>query len=174
MPANNIGKDFEREIARDILKAFSFLKLTRADCYRTPMSGGHHALPGVDIQMSPKLFPFFPFAVECKNTKKFHVGAMMKPREDEQAWGRQVLKSAKDIPGSVPLLVMKDKRIGVFVALPLALYRGQNFDPEYFVQFRLCNHRWIMFHWREWLQYKAEQVELRLKAEQKNTKKGRK
>jgi hypothetical protein len=175
MPANSIGKDFEREVVRDIREAFHFLGITYKDCFRTPMSGGHHALPGVDIQMSPIIFELFPFAIECKSTKKFHCGAMMKPRADEQAWAQQALKSAKDIPGSVPLLVMKDKRIGVFAALPLRFHQGHaGMNPSAFMQFTLCGQEWIMFHWKEWLTYKADMAELNWKKAKKPTKKGRK
>lgn len=162
MPGSQIGKNFEREVVRNIRDAFSFMKVGNQDCFRTPMSGGHHALPGVDIQMSDRLFAVFPYAIECKNTKKFYCGAMMSPRKNELDWGRQAVKSARGIKGSVPLLVMKDKHIGVFCALPFR-DRPQMFAPTSELRFVMLGGEWVMYHWGAWLDYVAGRVELQLR-----------
>lgn len=63
------GNRYENAIA---LKIIAFFDLTRADCYRTPLSGGHRFdsknYPS-DLVKSTKLKQLFPYHISCKNVK---------------------------------------------------------------------------------------------------------
>lgn len=146
MPANQIGKTFERQIVNDIRRAF---KAKSNECFRTPMSGGHHALPGVDIQMSSSLFKRFPYLIECKSDKTFHAALLLKGSLLIEQWAAQVLKAAAGQVGN-PLLVLNQKRVSIFAAVPYQHAKGRFLRGNYMV-FDSEKERWACFLWPEFL-----------------------
>ena len=119
------GSGFEREVARSVIKTFKKFGIRKADCYRTPLSGGHRAArekdPG-DLVISEKLVKYFPFSVECKAWKRIELFPLWLPfKKHKKAWKfKQWIDQAcaactKD---RHPLLVFKANNFPVMCALP--------------------------------------------------------
>jgi hypothetical protein len=102
------GSAFERQIAKDIVKAFSKQGITQRDCWRSINSGGHVIACG-DLEMSEKLMAMFPYSVECKFRKKIKwQNFMLAGHTEESDWFLQARAGALKIKGLDPLLVMKE------------------------------------------------------------------
>lgn len=110
----NKGSNFERLIAKLVVDAFVEIipDLTAADCYRTPLSGGHiHASkndPG-DLVMSLRLAKYFPAHVECKKQQGLEVfhffDKLRQPSWGAGQWLAQAEKASVGKHG-FPLVVM--------------------------------------------------------------------
>ena len=124
------GKAFERHVAHMIIDAFASFGITKQDCYRTPLSGGHFAASKEepsDLVLSPKLRKLFPYVIECKSYRKldWHKLLVPGPKGHWQEWWDQVNKAAEGgahdarIAGifSKPLLVFRQNRSPVFAML---------------------------------------------------------
>lgn len=111
------GSAFERQIAKDIVKAFKKFGVEQRDCWRSVLSGGHEMSAG-DLEMTPKMEALFPNCVECKFHKKIewwrYLAAKTKPSWKEIQWLEQAREGAKKRKGMAPLLVMKENRGPVF------------------------------------------------------------
>ena len=116
------GSAFERQVARMIVTTFQDKGITAADCYRTPLSGGHlfasKESPS-DLQISPKLRRYFPYAVECKCYNKIKFEALLDPACKGSMfpqWWRQIQKAVKSCkePRPKPCLVFKQNRGEIF------------------------------------------------------------
>jgi hypothetical protein len=67
------GSAFERLVAKMILEAAGS-GFTKADCFRTPQSGGHAQYKQKnDLTTSDRLCEIFPFGPEAKHRKDFRV-----------------------------------------------------------------------------------------------------
>ena len=90
------GASFERAVAKVIVKALSKFGITKADCYRTPLSGGHRYAkkedPG-DLVISRRLRQYFSHTVECKDYKKSVLSHFfyLKPSLRECKWLEQAI-----------------------------------------------------------------------------------
>ena len=99
------GNVFERTVAKMILKAAG-PKFKASDCYRTPLSGGHPIASSGDLVLSRRLAKTFPFVVECKHRKTFHMRRVFFPGETFGAYLDQTIKAAKK-ERRPPLLVIR-------------------------------------------------------------------
>ncbi len=106
------GHRFERDVAAMVCAA---LGLSKDQCYRTPLSGGHGFSakqdPG-DLVILPKLLRRFPFVVECKHEKDASVAPFFDDegdrRKKEKEWMDQVISAAENAKVvRNPLLVFK-------------------------------------------------------------------
>lgn len=120
------GSSFERKVASMIVCTFEEFGITKKDCYRTPLSGGHvHASgkdPG-DLCISPKLRKYFNYCVECKSYRNLDWPKLLSNKIDKghwTKWWRQVTKSAGT--KKQPLLVFQQNRSDVFVMVKFGLY----------------------------------------------------
>ena len=77
------GANFERLVAQSIRKSLGG-KLK--DCYRTPMSGGHHSAAKGDLVVSLDFVRYFPFAVECKHHRLWTPRRFFSLTKSEESW----------------------------------------------------------------------------------------
>ena len=117
MSARSKGSGFERQIAKAVVAVYAaeFPKknFDKTDCWRTPLSGGHHAIskhdPG-DLQYSPRLKKLFPWSVECKSYRRLHWHRLMTKKKNKGHWNKwwsQCVKAAGKL-GMSPLLIVKE------------------------------------------------------------------
>ena len=106
------GANFERLVAKMVTDA---LGGARKDCYRTPMSGGHHSAAKGDLVVSPAFAQKFPFSVECKHHKDWRPGRFFVLTKSEEAWLAQAEEARTE--QCAPLLVMRGHATPIFVAL---------------------------------------------------------
>ena len=118
------GKAFERHVAHMIIDDFASFGITKQDCYRTPLSGGHFAASKEepsDLVLSPKLRKLFPYVIECKSYRKldWHKLLVPGPKGHWQEWWDQVNKAAEGGAHDArePLLVFRQNRSPVFALL---------------------------------------------------------
>lgn len=118
------GNGFEREVARDIVATFRNQGITKEDCYRTPMSGGHRFArredPG-DLVVSPKLRELFPYVVECKRDRRFQLWHLLAlERTWQKSWIEasfldQTLREAEGTNRPPLLVVRKDREAAIAI-----------------------------------------------------------
>jgi len=106
------GANFERLVAKMVTDA---LGGSRKDCYRTPMSGGHHSAANGDLVVSAAFAERFPFRVECKHHKDWHPGRFFALTKNEEAWLDQAEEART--ASCAPLLVMRGHATPIFVAV---------------------------------------------------------
>jgi hypothetical protein len=125
------GSGFERTIAKAVLNRFAQYGITKSDCYRTPLSGGHLAARGNDpgdLVISKKLREFFPFCVECKFYKVVRLEYFWVPMKKHKKswhitpWLDQTMKAVEnsDNKNLHPLLIFKANKQRVFCCVPEA------------------------------------------------------
>jgi hypothetical protein len=144
------GSGFEREVAAMILK-HAGPRFTKADCFRTPLSGGHRFAresdPG-DLQISPALTKVFPACVECKRYREIsleHFIIRKKQRSwQEMRWLDQTISQTK--PGQIPILVFKANRGVTFCVVSLSALSGKwsIILPFTNVTFHYRNDSWVL------------------------------
>jgi hypothetical protein len=116
------GSEFERKIAKDIVKAFKEFGVVQRDCWRSVLSGGHSMSSG-DLEMTPRMEALFPWSVECKFHRKidwWHFLIAETERKSawkEWKWVSQAIDGAKKREGLSPLLVVKENRGPIFAAV---------------------------------------------------------
>jgi hypothetical protein len=106
------GNGFERAVAKMVISAFAEFGITKKDCYRTPLSGGHMRAslndPG-DLVMSQKLLNYFPVSVECKAYRAVPWNKLLWPRKKKgvwDSWWKQACKAAY-VQKRLPLVIFK-------------------------------------------------------------------
>lgn len=110
------GSNFERKVAGMVVQAFAQHGITKADCYRTPSSGGHRFAkqqdPG-DLVLSPVLKNMFNFSVECKKYRKldWHLLFSSVNKGHWDSWWTQSVKASN---GSQPMVVFSANRSQAF------------------------------------------------------------
>jgi hypothetical protein len=125
------GSGFERDVAKQIVRAFHKFGIKQRECWRSVLSGGHTMSSG-DLIMSVKLEKLFPYSVECKFYRKidwwhFLVTPPMRNQKwKEMQWLAQAINGAKKRPDLKPLLIMKENRSKVF-----AMYQTKEKDSVY-------------------------------------------
>lgn len=156
--SKNKGATFERVLVRDIIKVFRLTN--KRDCYRTPLSGGHHACRhAADITISETLQPRFPWVVEAKHWRSFHVGNFLTLTAEETKCFAQVLETTRRanadpiVPGLTyrPVLVVKANFAEPYAAFP-AEYMT---DPVWYaphVYFYLAGVPWVAITWAYFLE----------------------
>lgn len=114
------GSTFERKIAGMVVRAFAPFGITKKDCYRTPLSGGHihakHCDPG-DLVCSPELRVHFSYSVECKKYAKLDWAVLLSDKAKKghwEAWWKQACVAAA-FSNAPPLLVFSANRSEPFV-----------------------------------------------------------
>ena len=102
------GSEFERKIAKQIVKAFKSFGVKQNDCWRSVLSGGHKMSAG-DLRMSARMEELFPYAVECKFYRKIKLENFLlgNPKSKELLWLDQTCEGSKKSNGLKALLVMK-------------------------------------------------------------------
>lgn len=124
------GSSFERQVAKMVIGAFAEKGVTKLDCFRSPLSGGHYAAsqtdPG-DLVISPKLAEYFPFSIECKSYAKLDWALLFNcpPTSHWTKWMAQCMKAAGKKPA---LVVFKGNRTPVFAMYPYKTMAG--FFPD--------------------------------------------
>lgn len=103
------GSGFERQLAKDIVKAFKSFGITQRDCWRSINSGAHPIAAG-DLEMSEKLAKLFPYCVEAKFHKRIDWKNFLffDVKNRELDWYKQAYENAKKSPSLCPILVMKE------------------------------------------------------------------
>lgn len=166
------GNAFERLIAKEVIKAFEPLGMTKKDCYRTPMSGGHPSAQRGDLVISERLRPYFRFTIECKHQRDWNPGVMVasRLRAKERGWINQAQRAAK-VEECLPILVTSGNGTGIFVSGPhVEMIREfpelKGMRPS--VRFRAFkNEAWTMWEWSAFWQqlherakYEAKKLEM--------------
>lgn len=101
------GSEFERKIAKEIVKAFRHFGMTQRDCWRSTMSGGHDRAVG-DLEMSKDLLRLFPFCLEMKHRKLIRIeNFFMDKKSEELSWIDQVTIAASKNKSLTPVIVMR-------------------------------------------------------------------
>lgn len=174
------GNNYERRYSKLVIAAFESFGITKRDCYRTPLSGGHPLADAGDLTISDPLWKLFPFAVECKHYKNWNPGVMFRPRKQERGWLKQVKASLPRCrPKSIPLLAMSGNATGDYTAIPLSVAR--RLCPEilkacprlYFPGGKtkgLTGTRWIMVSSIPFLESVARTAKRRMKEKGKQCK----
>ena len=110
MRGHGKGSEFERKIAKEIIKAYKkagWKHLTQNDCWRSVLSGGHDMSVG-DLRMSGEMMRLFPFAVECKHRKKIHIeNFFFAKMTEEKRWLRQATNGAEKVENMTAVIVMR-------------------------------------------------------------------
>lgn len=151
------GSSFERSVATALRKR---LKLRARDLYRTPLSGGHHEKG--DIIVAAEHRRKFPWCVECKHAKLFHIEAAFKKTEGVMAFLKQ---AAEQTEGRPPLLVARGNNTETYAFIRSVDYRKrikENFNrdnrhfretaaPRFLAHFRFSGEQWVVMFWRDFL-----------------------
>jgi hypothetical protein len=95
------GHAFERKVAKMIREVFD---VAEKDCFRTPLSGGHHLYQRGDLVMSPQLFRRFPYLVECKHSKSWSMTQILPISKMLDGWLRQAYQQATEEEGAMLLV----------------------------------------------------------------------
>lgn len=120
------GNSFERRVAALVVKAFSSFGITKTDCYRTPLSGGHRFASKVDpgdLVMTKKLRKLFPFHVECKHYRKVELFPLwlMGSKAYKKAWKfRSWIKQAS---------TASEGQAKKFSMAPMVVFKGNGSAP---------------------------------------------
>lgn len=156
MNSRRKGASFENLLAKDIRRTF---KVDNQDCYRTPLSGGHHGFglewPG-DIYISERLFPLFPFVVEAKHRRNWHAVSFQRPTKEQAAWLRHLLR--QDLPrsprdGAMPLMVCRGQNTPIYAALRLPDFKALGMRlPQAYIGWAFQHGRWLQVRWPEFLE----------------------
>ena len=145
------GSAFEREICRDITKAFSVLGIKTQDAYRSILSGGHKDSFG-DISMSSKLARMFPYGPECKTYKSIDLNLLYIPwRKMSKAswfkkWWKQTLAGAEKCKRG-PLLIFKANQKQILCAVSLSA--AEQFEKARLVNSMRSLPHMVLFHREE-------------------------
>lgn len=112
------GSAFEREVAKMIVATFASKGITKEDCYRTPLSGGHVYAskkdPG-DLQISAALAKLFPYSVECKSYRSLPWEKLVRRTTSIfDKWWEQALRAAEGTK-RLPILVFKQNGSPAYV-----------------------------------------------------------
>lgn len=117
------GANFERVVAKAVIRSFARFGITIKDCYRTPMSGGHPAAsltsPG-DLVVSARLAKLFPFSVECKRVEALSLDQLFQTGTTTgllQKFMQQAVRQAGQ--EWIPLLVVKKNHGPLLAVLPV-------------------------------------------------------
>lgn len=170
------GNTFERKVAADLLSAAG-PGFRRADCYRTPMSGGHKYAGQGDLVISESLQKILPFVVECKHQKAFRTSHLFHQTEIVRQYHAQAIAEMLVDPfGRAPLLVMrgKDNETYASVLIGTLFSRGYLLDGRDIfpiLHYRCEDKHWVAMPWdtflglvREWAEnFEAEEALPRLK-----------
>lgn len=153
------GNGFERDVAALILQ-HAGKKFTKADCYRTPLSGGHRFArekdPG-DLMMSPALDKRFPFTVECKRYKEIRYEHFIssKPMSSWQefAWLQQAIDATAKKHST--LLVMQSNRGEIFCVIPFNIWVNDDHEEmdsaASYAEFMYKDSGWVLVHFEKFL-----------------------
>ncbi len=138
------GSEFERCIAKAIVKAFKSFGVEQRDCWRSVLSGGHFMSSG-DLEMTIKMETLFPFSVDCKARKKIHWENFLleNMKSEEMKWVEQVLEGVAKRPKLLPLLVLKENNCKI-VAISQSVL-----GPA---PLHLCGKNWIVEPWTGFLE----------------------
>ena len=141
------GSEFERKIAKEIVKAFKCFGITQRDCWRSTLSGGHSRSAG-DLELSQRLEELFPFCLEMKHRKKirFENFLLEKSNKEERRWLVQTLEGAAKIKEMTPVLVMRANNCPIYA---LVGNRSEVHDdgPEIWID----GEMWKLLPWKKFL-----------------------
>lgn len=136
------GNSFERKVAAMVVSTFADKGITKEDCYRTPLSGGHRYAKGKDpgdLVISKKLEKYFPFATECKSYKSIYLPALWLPSKSwKKAWKfKQWLKQtcAACTEDRHPLLIFKGNGTPEFAVLPRLMTLTVGLKPRLMIEY---------------------------------------
>lgn len=108
------GSEFERKIAKEIVKAYKPFGITQKDCWRSTLSGGHPRAAG-DLEISERLAKIFPFCLEMKHRKRIHFeNFLLAKKSEERRWLEQTLAGARKAKGTLPVLVMRANHMPIY------------------------------------------------------------
>jgi hypothetical protein len=151
------GSDFERHVAGLIVAAFKEYGITKKDCYRTPMSGGHPYADVGDLTMSATLLALLPVVVECKHTKSWNMSHLMNPPKMMMDWMDQVTKAAAPTNSTrAPLVVMRGNGTPILCAIPQMRLVNYRPHPQLLMQHTNGN-LWVIMNFASFLQEAALQ-----------------
>jgi len=139
------GNSFENKVAKLIVTAFEDFGVTKADCYRTPSSGGHRYAkkedPG-DLVISDKLYKLgFRFSVEAKHHREVQLWPLLIPHEKQlsawkfKPWMNQTIAAAKKTKLTAMLVFKGNGRMPIMCGFPL---RSVSFSQELLTENRIC------------------------------------
>ena len=119
------GAAFERDVATRIRERFN---LGAKDVYRTPLSGGHPYGDTGDLVMSDAALRAFPFLVECKHVKRWHLGLLLNTPMSElelsyREQARAALARATNRGTRWPMVVVMGDRTPIYCSAPIAAVR---------------------------------------------------
>jgi hypothetical protein len=145
------GSEFERKIAKEIVKAFKKFGITQRDCWRSTLSGGHSRAAG-DLELSQHLEKIFPFCLEMKHRKKVRWENLLleKPTE-EKSWLRQTVEGAEKRKGMTPVLVARGNNQPIFA---LVGERSEVHDEG--AEVWIDGQCWKLLPWKKFLRLAVE------------------
>lgn len=156
--SKNKGAGFERVLVKDIVRVFGLTN--KRDCYRTPLSGGHHAnRQAADLFISAEFQPRFPWVVEAKHWRAFRVGNFLSLKTTETACFTQVVETAERANNDPivkglhyrPVLVVKANFAEPYAAFP-AEYITETVWYTPHVYFTVLGYEWVAIAWETFLQ----------------------
>lgn len=145
------GSEFERKIAKEIVKAFKKFGITQRDCWRSTLSGGHARAAG-DLELSQRLEFLFPFCLEMKHRKKVRWENFFQQKTTEESrWVRQAIEGAEKTKDMTPVLVVRANNCPI---LALVGERSEVHDdaPELWIDGKM----WKLMPWRKFLKLAVE------------------
>jgi hypothetical protein len=145
------GSEFERKIAKEIIKFFRKhvqKDLNQNDCWRSVLSGGHEMSSG-DLRMSSRMLNLFPFSIECKHRKKIRFeNFFLEKRTEERRWLRQAINGSIKIKNMTPVIVMRANANPIYAFVgPLS----EVHDTGAEVYFPDVAGPWKLMPWRKFL-----------------------
>lgn len=142
------GSEFERKIAKEIVKVFKKFGITQRDCWRSTLSGGHSRSAG-DLEMSKKLEEIFPFCLEMKHRKKIRFeNFLLEKNTEEKRWLIQAEEGAEKRKGMTPVLVMRANNRPIYA---LVGPRSEVHDLAAEICFQNVEGIWKLLPWKKFL-----------------------
>jgi hypothetical protein len=144
---------------------------TKADCYRTPMSGGHEYAGEFDLVTSEAFQKVFPFGAEMKHRKGFKIEQMFEMTAEIRGYHSQVMKSCFDYTAKTgrslaPIIVVRANGGPLYCAAPAKALTGFNsfLGDVAGIIYRFDGKWWKMIRFDRFLEALHDKCEARRRA----------
>jgi hypothetical protein len=143
-------------LAKSIQEAFG---VDKTECYRTPMSGGHHAnRQAADLTLSVEMQKRFPWVLEAKHRIGLTPAAFLSSQGKVVEFFRQVLRTAEranqrpEVPGLTyrPLLVAKANFGETWAVFPIEYMTEVLWYKPHFLTI-IDEAAWVGVMWQDFL-----------------------
>jgi hypothetical protein len=144
---------------------------TKADCYRTPMSGGHEYAGEFDLVTSEAFQKVFPFGAEMKHRKGFKIEQMFEMTAEIAGYHEQVMKSCMDAQAKTgislaPIIVVRSNGGPIYCAAPAKAFTdfSSSLGTAAGIIYKFNGQWWKMIRFDRFLEALHDKCEARRRA----------